>query len=121
MNYEEMSNDKINELVTIAVIKQTHKNIKAVESDVNQGCVWVETVGFSSWPILDYCNNPADWANLISVIISDPTKGIKIEDTGVIISDYGDFNLEDVEVRDINTGRAISICYLKMKEANNNV
>ena len=65
MNYEKLSNDKIDELVTIAVIQQTFKGVKSVKRDGHQGYVWVEVHGFSSEPIYDYCTRPADWAKLM--------------------------------------------------------
>jgi hypothetical protein len=96
MNYDEMSNHNLNKLID----------------------EYLTSEGLNNLEVFDLLN-PADWANLITVIIADPAKGVKIQDTGVIISDYGDFNLKDIEVTESNIGRAISICYLKMKEANN--
>lgn len=118
MNYYEMSDDKINELTTIAVIKQTFKNVKSVERDGHMNYVWVEVAGFSSQPILDYCNNPADWGKLM-------------QDNKISLIWWHDDSIEDsywganTKMRwqscnhPTSPGRAVSICYLKMKEANN--
>mgnify|MGYP003636227413 CR=1 FL=1 len=52
-------------------------NVKSVEFEAN--CFWVEHVGFSAFPVQNYCNNPSDtdaiidkcWDELMVVHITD--------------------------------------------------
>lgn len=70
MNYEEMSDKELGVKVTIAIIKLKQTGIKSIEHNVNQGCIWIETIGFHSYPIIDI-NNPADaWPIIVENEIS---------------------------------------------------
>jgi hypothetical protein len=120
MNYEEMSDDKINELVTIAVIKQTFKDVKSVKRDGSQGYVWVEVHGFSSEPIYEYCTRAADWGKLMQDNkISIKTMPDYLDVTIRGWEATGSLGLVEQFYNSEKPGRAIAICYLKMKEANN--
>jgi hypothetical protein len=53
---------------------ESEPNVKSVEFEAN--CFWVEHVGFSAFPVQDYCNNPLDtdaiidkcWDELIGLV-----------------------------------------------------
>lgn len=66
MDYSTQTDPEINKAVTLAVLNHRYSNAKSIEWDDRQSVFWVETIGFSSCPVLDYCNNPADGWRIIS-------------------------------------------------------
>ncbi len=60
MNYEEKSDFEINKAVALTYLRHKYPLAKSIEYDNSQRCFWVESAGFSSYLIPDYCNNPND-------------------------------------------------------------
>ena len=114
MKYKDMSVFEINKMVSIEVIKENKRlSIKSIEYDDNQNVIWVETCGYSSYPIKDYCNSPAD----IMPIAIEYKIGVEFIDGygWTASSAYGGddlvFSCYD------NPYIAIAICFLMMKDA----
>lgn len=113
MNYEEMSDFEINKAV--ADITDFGELIVNHNED-NQTVYLCEKDGlFSTIPISHFnpCNNPSDsWDLMVSNGISLITLGDEWE--AHHLDDYGD---ESNNIVQAEPGRAISICFLKMKDA----
>ncbi len=39
--------------ITILILKEKFSDAKSIEFDENQNCFWVDSVGFTSWPLLN--------------------------------------------------------------------
>ena len=44
---------EIRKEISIILLNEQFPKAKSIEFDERQNCFWVETVGFSSWPLLD--------------------------------------------------------------------
>lgn len=117
MNYEEMSDFELNKAVS-DIVDFGEMIVKANQSE---GTVYLcEKDGlFSEIPIgyFDPCNNPTQsWSlmveNKISLITFDD------EWEAHHLNDYG---FESNNIVQAKAGRAVSICFLKMKDAENDI
>ncbi len=112
MNYEEKSDFEINKAVALTYLQHKYPLAKSIEYDNSQRCFWVESTGFSSYLIPDYCNNPNDaWPiileNNISLINDDQGN------VGAVIKENKQIWLPKSQAL-----RATMITFLMMKEAN---
>jgi hypothetical protein len=53
---------------------ESEPNVKSVEFEAN--CFWVEHVGFSAFPVKDYCNNPSDTDAIIDKCFDELMKSV---------------------------------------------
>jgi hypothetical protein len=68
MDYSKLSDFEINKLVAERL---AWKSPKCKNVTFENGCFWVESYGFSAFPIESYCNNPSDaWPIIVENKIS---------------------------------------------------
>jgi hypothetical protein len=53
---------------------ESEPNVKSVEFEAN--CFWVEHVGFSAFPVQNYCNNPLDTDAIIDKCFDELNESI---------------------------------------------
>lgn len=111
MKYEEMSDFEINKLTAEKlgfIVNDTSK-----DNGVGDITVQSKAVGGSQFIPMNYCNNPSDaWLLMTYNEISLITLGDEWE--AHHLNDYGDEQNNTVQCK---PGRAVSICFLKMKDA----
>ena len=49
----ELTDLEIRKFITLLGLKEKFPNAKSIEFDDTQNCFWVDTVGFTSWPLLN--------------------------------------------------------------------
>jgi len=121
MNYETMSDFEINVQVAAAFMPECNYSHTVNELKNGEAEFWCanqigETVNAGKY---DFCNNPADWGKLMH--------DNKISCSWYIDEEGGNEDCWEAHAsarwenaqHPTSPGRAISICYLKMKEANN--
>ena len=117
MNYSNLSEREIDILVSILVARSKNPKAKSVEYDETQNCIWVESAGFSSWPIESYCDN---WANTGPIIVDNSIQ-FNYDTCQVHCDSYFAPDIGNVSLARNQALRAAMIVYLMMKEAENEV
>jgi hypothetical protein len=75
INGKEYTEFDINKRCAELLAWESAPNVKSVEFE--RGCFWINSVGYTSFKIEDYCNNPADtwpiidkcWDKLLSISV----------------------------------------------------
>jgi hypothetical protein len=49
----ELTDLEIRKLISIFELNQQFPKAKSIEFDASQNCFWVDSIGFTSWPLLD--------------------------------------------------------------------
>ena len=81
MNYETATDFELNVKLTEIVLANRYPRAKSIEFDGRQHCFWVNHIGFSSFPVADYCN---DWNATMPLAVKH---GVGLMCTGS--DDYG--------------------------------
>lgn len=108
--YSELTEQEINQLVTLLVLKRKYKQAISFTFDKIQNCFFVETSGFFSCPVIDYCNS---WDNAGPLIEIFKKKGyiISFDRHGVGVMKLHDSSTNFSNTNN-NTCRAICECIL---------
>ena len=117
MDYSTLTEKELNLKVNLVMLEKQFPKAKSMQYDEQQNCVWVESIGFSSYEIKDYCHGSIESWKIIDSVWSTLQSVIKY-DSGLGLGET-DMTIWSAHMIEYSCEPAIAACIVFLKEYEN--